>query len=312
MHNNFLHKYYIGKHKSNITEYSCKRNNINSIDDYKKLLLNNPYFDNYYGSGKILNNYYNKYDKLINITFKKEIIIFSENEIENCNNEQAILGNLYKTDDNCINIVMGGGNIYKHPQNYKYIISNETKEKISNKLKEYYKTHTMKWKGLKRTDEEKKQISKSLKQFFKDNPDKINIYHWPEEKRKEMSEIKKKQYENQPELRHRLSLIKKQMYKDNPDKFKGRKMEESTKEKLSNIFKGKPNYKNRGENNGMYGKIAPNALSVIQYDMNMNVIKIWPTLTSIYNELHISLREVINVCKYKRESFKNCIWRYKK
>ena len=76
--------YYIGKHKT----------------DKEK--------DYYYGSGKIVKDYYKKYGKKKGVTFTKEIVEYNLAEEINNLREKEIIGDLYKTDPLCLNLKYGG------------------------------------------------------------------------------------------------------------------------------------------------------------------------------------------------------------
>lgn len=77
--------YYFGKHSTN---------NLN---------------DGYAGSGTIIKNYYDKYGKIEHQTYIKEIIAFYNNDEELNKGEKELVGNLYDTDELCLNLVPGGG-----------------------------------------------------------------------------------------------------------------------------------------------------------------------------------------------------------
>lgn len=64
--------------------------------------------DSYAGSGKILKDYYKKYRRIEGVTYTKEILKFY-NDPEELNQAEAILiGDLWKTDKNCLNLCPGG------------------------------------------------------------------------------------------------------------------------------------------------------------------------------------------------------------
>lgn len=68
-----------------------------------------PYKDNFYkGSGLFCNNYYKKYGAILNVTYTKEIIEINETFDKNRDREKEIIGDLYKTDKLCVNIIPGG------------------------------------------------------------------------------------------------------------------------------------------------------------------------------------------------------------
>ncbi len=49
---------------------------------------------------------------------------------------------------------------------------------------------------------------------------------------------------------------------------------------------------------------------VVQYDLNMNIIKIWDSITDIYNELNYDRGTIINNCKGRTKSSHGFIWKY--
>lgn len=95
-------RYYLGKH----TGY---------IDDY------------YAGSGSFCKAYYKKYGKINGITYIKEILEINPDKKVNAEREVIIIGDLWKTDPLCMNMLSGGDN----PGDY----SVSTRKKISNALK---------------------------------------------------------------------------------------------------------------------------------------------------------------------------------
>ena len=104
-------KYYIGKHST-----SNKR-------------------DGYAGSGRIVTDYYKKYGRKKNITYIKEIIEYNQTMAENAEREKIIIGDLWKTDPNCLNCCEGGetGGLTIVPWNKgkKGCFSDETIKKMS-------------------------------------------------------------------------------------------------------------------------------------------------------------------------------------
>lgn len=81
-------KYYYGQH---------------STDDIR---------DHYAGSGKILQKYYKKYRAVEGVTYTKEILKFYNGPEELNQAENILIGDLWKTDPNCLNLKKGGNNIY--------------------------------------------------------------------------------------------------------------------------------------------------------------------------------------------------------
>lgn len=73
--------YYIGKH---------------STDE-------DPFNNSYAGSGTILTNYYSKYGKIKDVTYRKVIIEFNDSSKDNALREADIIGDCYNTDKRCLN-----------------------------------------------------------------------------------------------------------------------------------------------------------------------------------------------------------------
>lgn len=82
--------------------------------------------DGYCGSGRIIKDYFKEYDKIEHQTYIKEIISFY-NSLEELNRaEFELIGDKYKTDPLCLNLIAGGSQIG---------ISEETRKKMSNSAK---------------------------------------------------------------------------------------------------------------------------------------------------------------------------------
>ena len=64
--------------------------------------------DKYSGSGKICEDYFKTHKKILNETYKKEILKLCDSEEDAYRNEEEILGNLFKTDKLCMNFKRGG------------------------------------------------------------------------------------------------------------------------------------------------------------------------------------------------------------
>ena len=214
--------YYIGKRKFPIPVYYTK-------EDLVKKLQDDPMIDPYKGSGKIITNYFKKNHPEFNKTFIKEIIKFSESFEDNYKAEEIILGDLWKTDEKCLNLIKGG-------------VCAQNPDSVAEQVQLYNKTHPIK-RGFKHT-EQTKQLNREAA-----------IKRWQDPQYREhvlnaLSEYRKKHFS--PNLGTHLS--------------------EERKQHLREINLGKPNPKNAGINNGMYGKIPANAKSVLQIDLQTNQI----------------------------------------
>lgn len=78
--------------------------------------------DGYAGSGHKVIKYYNKYDKIEGVTYKKDIIAFYNNDDELNKAEAELIGDKYNTDPMCLNLKAGG---------IQAVLSKESRQKIS-------------------------------------------------------------------------------------------------------------------------------------------------------------------------------------
>lgn len=127
--------YYIGKRKFKVPKYYSK-------DQIYDLIKSNPMIDKYKGSGKIITNYFKKYNPKFGVTFIKEIITFSETFEENYKDEERIIGDLWKTDNKCLNLIKGG-------------VCVQNPESVSQQVLLYNKSRENPFKGIKHTERTK-------------------------------------------------------------------------------------------------------------------------------------------------------------
>lgn len=196
--------YYFGQHRTN---------NIN---------------DNYAGSGKIIRDYYGKYGKIKNETYKKEILgLF--NSLDELNNaEEKTIGTKYKDDPLCLNLKAGGNAIGVCDDTRKLLSeshkgkhqSEESKLKISKnngmKNKEVSKRVGEKHIGVSHpmSEESRKKQSETMKRKYASGEIKANIHHngnggykMTEEQKKRISEATKEAM-NRPEVKEKISKAK--------------------------------------------------------------------------------------------------------
>ncbi len=64
--------------------------------------------DRYCGSGKVCDDYFKTHKRKLNETYKKEILKVCDSEDEAYLIEEKMLGDLYETDENCVNVKPGG------------------------------------------------------------------------------------------------------------------------------------------------------------------------------------------------------------
>ena len=300
--------YYIGKRCSILPKYLAIKEDINEY------IIAHPDFDNYTGSGKIPTSYFIKYDKQFGITYKKEILKINSGHKENQYWEKYFVNNLYINDSLCENLQPGGNYnpmLYKENNpSFGKKLSQETKEKLSKSLKEYYKIHHQKWIGITRPEETRKKISQSLKYYFKINGT-VSHPHTEEQKQK-LSISHKKLWQNE-EYRNKCLEGQRNYYKDHHGNMFGKHLSEERKQHLSKINKGKPNPTNKGENNGMYGKIPANARKVYQYTKEWDFVNEWNSIMEASRFYTGGERTNIScVCNGKRHFALGYRWSYEK
>lgn len=64
--------------------------------------------DGYIGSGTRIASYFKKYPKIEGVTYVRQILAFYSDEEELNRAEALLIGDLYKTDPNCLNLKAGG------------------------------------------------------------------------------------------------------------------------------------------------------------------------------------------------------------
>lgn len=306
--------YYIGKRTSPVR---IKKLEWSGYDTINELALHDSMFDNYTGSGRIPRDYFKKYGKIHKETFLKEIICISKTFEENSLTEEKIIGEKYRTDPLCTNLVKGGmcGDPSKisgkASPTYGRVLTKEEKEHLSKINKERFKNANVPWKGKKKTNEEKRQISESLKEFYKTHQHPFKGKKHTKESNESNSKSHKELWKDE-RYRKKVSESIKKFHKEHVGIWKGKKVSEETKKKLSDIFKGKPNPKNMGIKNGMYGKTPPNIRPVIQMDKNGKIIKEWSSIKEAGKSLGLCSANICNVCNGKRHSCGGFSWTYVK
>lgn len=253
---------YVGQHKSNKFDYD------------------------YYGSGIRFMNVFNKYGK---DSFKCELLEVCESEQELNEKEQYWIAKLNATDRKIgYNLMSGGYKVRgaKHSQstkakisksktgvspNREYIITDETKTKISNTLKEYYKTHKNPRRGV--------TLSESTKEKLRQ----ANLG---------------KKYSEEVRAKHRR-----------PAWNKGIPMTEEAKKHLSEMHKGKPSKMSEeekqkarkrwsGKNNPNYGGLKAETKEKIRQSI---LGRIWITNGIDNKQVHIDeFEQTYKELGYKR------------
>lgn len=140
------------------------------------------------------------------------------------------------------------------------------------------------------------------------------IRHCTEAQRQQNSECHKKLWED-PEYRNRVleSIMLRHKLCGTEEylrrvEAKHDIMPEDQKKQLSDRFKGTPNLKNRGCNNGMFGKIPANAKRVLQLSKEGDFIKEWASVAEAQRSLNIC--NIAVVCQGKRSLAGGYKWEY--
>lgn len=301
LHGTLINHYYIGKHCYHLTNDKLKNMNTTDLQQY---IIDHHDFDGYTGSGTIPICYFKKYKKILNETYNKIILDFSISEEENVIKEKEFIGELYKNDPLCENLQPGGA--YHELKK----MSESTKDKLSKVLKEYYKTHTQKCIGIKRSEETKQKISDAVTEYYKTH---TNIWlgrNHTEESKQKNRDAHIKLWQN---YQYRNTIIQKKIeyYKTHEHVCKGTHLSEKQKQHLSEILKGKPNYKNRGINNWMYGRTPTNARKVYQYDKDWNYLNEFNSIMEACRFINLKATgNITKVCKNERNFAGGFRWSY--
>ena len=289
-----------------------------NFSDPKEWAKNDVMFDNYTGSGRVPRDYFKKYGKELGVTFNKEIICFSKTFEENALTEENIIGDRYRADSKCVNLVKGGmcGDPSKmsdeeRKKMYKRVLSEDARMRISEANKKRCAKIPMPWKGKKRTDEEKKRISETVKKYWENHPElRRKKIHYDKSAKERNSITHKKLWENS-EYRGKMIKSLKEYWNTHQSPRIGTHLSEEIKKKLSEHFKGKPNLKNKGENNGMYGKIPANARKIIQLTKEDIFIREWNSLKEAADTLGLHSPNILKVCSGERKTCGGFHWKYK-
>ena len=239
--------YYVGKKSSTVQKYI--EGGKLEVKDY---IRQHPDFDSYCGSGVIVQSYFKHYPKILNETYQKEIITFTNSLLENLDFEETEVAKVYKIDPLCLNRCKGG-------------------------------LHNPATLGIRSTP-----------------------YSMTEEQRKQSSEFHKRLWKDENYRNKVTNAIK--AFHETHIGYNTRSQSEETKEKLSKKIKGTSNIKNSGTNNGMSGHIPANARCVLQYDLEGNFIKEWPSAAEAKRQLGID--NITVVCSGKRKTAGGFIWKY--
>lgn len=132
-------------------------NKINGKIYVGKHITHNPY-DDYYGSGVIIQRAIEKYGKE---NFAKDVLFIFDNQVEMERKEREIVDEDFIRREDTYNLVLGGHGGGRVPG---YVASPETRKKISAGVQQHNKEHPS-------TDEYRQKLSRIRKQRFIDHPE---------------------------------------------------------------------------------------------------------------------------------------------
>ena len=120
---------------------------------YRGYEINN---DQYTGSGNFCKSYFNKYGEISGVTYIKEIIEINPSNKINLEREKILIGNLWKTDPLCMNMMPGGIGSKERKGRI------PTPEEIAKRIESFKKSKSFHKKRSPFTGESKQKISKAL------------------------------------------------------------------------------------------------------------------------------------------------------
>lgn len=127
--------------------------------------------DGYRGSSKILKDWFNKKERIENKDYVFTILEFNDSKEENFKRERDYIGDLYQTDEKCLNIKSGG---MHGPGNYKRLkFGKNTYTKMVNtrRANNSYASGGKKAAETRRKNGSNEIIGQKLKELYKQNPE---------------------------------------------------------------------------------------------------------------------------------------------
>lgn len=251
---------------------------INKINGKKYIGKHYGYLDdNYIGSGKNLLSAVKKYGKE---NFEKEVLLISQNEEDNCQNEKMIIKLFNAVDSKeFYNIAEGGegGNLIAG-------FSKEEKDNYRKKLSYYCKN--IRDNSVYRTEGFRKAISAVTSGS---NNGMYQKHHTEESKQK-------------------MSMTKKGMYVGEKNPMYGKKHTEESKKKISEKKQGKYS----GENNPMFGKTGENAINgkrIDAYDKDWNYVCSFVSRTAAANFLGLKSSSRLSLAVKNQTFYNGYYWK---
>lgn len=191
--------------------------------------------------------------------------------------------------------------------------SKETRDKMSKKAKERCKNpENCSMYGKHHSEETKQKMKNNHADISGKNNPNYGKHH-SEETRRKMSEGQKNRPPISEKTRKRMSEINKgennPMYGKHPSEETLKKMSEAQK---GHLVSEETRRKISESNKGRYvGEKSPCAKSVVQYDLNGNIIRVWVCISQASKELNMSSSDISACCKGKLKTAGGFKWRYK-
>lgn len=244
--------------------------------------------DGYMGSGKIIKRAIKQHGI---DNFKKEILFIFDTRDEALLKEQELVTEDLVTNDNCYNLVLGGGDAPHCPGEKNGMYGRTHTEEARRKMSEVNIGHSRN-KGIPKTEEHKRNLSKSLKgkMVGELNPNYGN--KMSAESRKSISEKNKGKVHSE-EARLKMSIS-----------GKGKTKSVDHKEKLRQSNLGKTENKVRGSDHHRYRGV------IQKLDKDMNVISEYVNALDAYSEGYTQ-SGISDVLFGRQKTHRGYFWRIK-
>lgn len=149
---------------------------------YRGLEIKN---DQYTGSGNFCKAYFKKYGEISGVTYIKEIIEINPSNKINLEREKILIGDLYKTDPLCMNMVQGGEGAIERKGHI------PTKEEVEKRVVSFKKSKSRHKSHPPHSEETKRKLSKALR----GNKNGLGHKHTEETKQKIIKALGKQVYQ---------------------------------------------------------------------------------------------------------------------
>lgn len=198
-------------------------NKINGKIYVGKHITHNPY-DDYYGSGVVIQRAIEKYGKE---NFAKDVLFIFDNQVEMERKEREIVDEDFIRREDTYNLVLGGHGGGRQPG---YVPSEETKQKLSESMKKHHQEHPY-------TKEKRQWFSQRIRKRNEEHPEISQKKALGSKRTWNDPEIRQKRIEGQKRWHREVGLSEEQL-----DKMRVPHSAEWSA-KISQSLKGKPKSK---------------------------------------------------------------------